>query len=61
MIPDCRTVDSGIATVIVDKNHAAVTSVTDRSMILVKRSVVFDGPSETVRNDLEMIRKHLGL
>jgi len=53
--------DSGIATVIVDKNHAAVTSVTNRSMILVKGAVVFDGPSETIRNDPEMIRKHLGV
>lgn len=53
--------DSGIATVIVDKNHAAVTAVTNRSMILVKGSVVFDGPSEAVRNDPELIRKHLGV
>ena len=53
--------DSGIATVIVDKNHSAVTSVTDRSMILVKGQVVFDGASEAVRNDPEMIRKHLGV
>jgi len=53
--------DSGIATVIVDKNHAAVTSLTDRSMILVKGQVVFDGPSEAVRNDPELIRKHLGV
>ena len=53
--------DSGIATVIVDKNHAAVTSVTDRSMILVKGKVVFDGDSETVRNDPEMIHKYLGV
>ena len=52
---------SGIATVIVDKNHAAVTSVTDRSMILVKGKVVFDGDSETVRNDPEMIHKYLGV
>ena len=53
--------DSGIATVIVDKNHAAVTSVTDRSMILVKGKVVFDGDSEAVRNDPEMIHKYLGV
>lgn len=57
-----RTIrETGIATVIVDKNHSAVTSLTDRSMILVKGTVVFDGPSETVRNDPEMIRKHLGV
>jgi len=52
---------SGIATVIVDKNHAAVTSITDRSMIVVKGRVVFDGDSEIVRKDQDMIRKHLGV
>jgi len=53
--------ESGIATVIVDKNHAAVTSLTDRSMILVKGQVVFDGASEVVRQDPELIQKHLGV
>jgi branched-chain amino acid transport system ATP-binding protein len=53
--------DTGIATVVVDKNHAAVTALTDRSMILVKGRVVFDGPSEVVRNDPELIQRHLGV
>ncbi|MDO9596320.1 MAG: ABC transporter ATP-binding protein [Azoarcus sp.] len=53
--------DCGIATVIVDKNHAAVTSITDRSMIVVKGQVVFDGASEEVRNNPEFIQKHLGV
>jgi branched-chain amino acid transport system ATP-binding protein len=53
--------DSGIATVIVDKNHAAITALTDRSMILVKGQVVFDGPSLDVRNNPELIKKHLGV
>ncbi|NMG46515.1 ATP-binding cassette domain-containing protein [Azoarcus communis] len=53
--------DSGIATVIVDKNHAAVTSITDRSMIVVKGQVVFDGASTEVRNNPELIQKHLGV
>lgn len=52
---------TGIATVIVDKNHAAVTAVTDRSMILVKGRVVFDGPSEEVRSNPELIQRHLGV
>ncbi|APR03971.1 MULTISPECIES: ABC transporter ATP-binding protein [Thauera] len=57
-----RTIrETGIATVIVDKNHAAVTALTDRSMILVKGQVVFDGPSAAVRNDPELIQKHLGV
>ena len=48
-------------TVVVDKNHSAVTALTNRSMILVKGEVVFDGPSEQVRQDPALIRKHLGV
>ena len=53
--------ESGIATVIVDKNHAAVTAITDRAVILVKGQVVFAGASETVRQTPELIHKHLGV
>jgi len=53
--------DSGIATVIVDKNHSAVTTITDRAVILVKGQVVFDGSSEEVRRSPELIHKHLGV
>ncbi|HEX5394403.1 MAG TPA: ABC transporter ATP-binding protein [Rhodocyclaceae bacterium] len=52
---------SGIATVIVDKNHSAVTSITNRSVIIVKGQVVFDGDSEIVRKDQALIQKHLGV
>ena len=52
---------SGIATVIVDKNHAAVTSITHRSVILVKGQVVFDGDSEVLRNNQALIQQHLGV
>ncbi|WP_374264315.1 ABC transporter ATP-binding protein [Zoogloea sp.] len=52
---------TGIATVIVDKNHSAVTSICDRAMILVKGQIVFDGDSETVRDDPAIIQKHLGV
>jgi branched-chain amino acid transport system ATP-binding protein len=53
--------DTGIATVVVDKNHAAVTALTDRSMILVKGRVVFDGPSEEMRNNPALVQQHLGV
>lgn len=53
--------EGDIATVIVDKNHSAVTAVTDRSMILVKGQVVFDGPSTEVRSNPELIQRHLGV
>ena len=52
---------TGIATVIVDKNHAAVTSICDRAMILVKGDVVFDGTSEEIRARPELIQQHLGV
>ena len=52
---------TGIATVIVDKNHGAVTSICDRAMILVKGVVVFDGTSDDVRDNPELIQKHLGV
>ncbi len=52
---------SGMATVIVDKNHAMVTSVTDRAVILVKGQVVFDGDCEAVRHSPDLIHKHLGV
>ena len=38
----------GIATVIVDKNYAAVTAIADRNVILVKGRVVFEGDSATL-------------
>jgi len=52
---------SGISTVIVDKNHAAVTASTSRSMILVKGQVVFDGTSEELRSRTDLIQQHLGV
>ncbi len=52
---------TGIATVIVDKNHGAVTSICDRAMILVKGQVVFDGTSDEIRAQPELIQKHLGV
>ena len=52
---------SGIATVIVDKNHAAVTASTSRSMILVKGQVVFDGASEELRRRGDLIQQYLGV
>src|SRR3954471_17512209 len=38
-----RVRESGIAAIVVDKNHAAVTAVADRAAILVKGRVVFAG------------------
>ena len=53
--------ESGIATVIVDKNFAAVNAITDRDMILVKGEVVFDGPAAELRARPEVHRRYLGV
>ena len=52
---------TNIATIIVDKNHGAVTSICDRAVILVKGNVVFDGTSEEIRSKPELIQQHLGV
>ncbi|MCE2899235.1 MAG: ABC transporter ATP-binding protein, partial [Betaproteobacteria bacterium] len=59
MVEEIRA--SGIATVIVDKNFAAVNSVTDRCVILVKGRVVFDGASAQLREAPEVAHAHLGV
>jgi branched-chain amino acid transport system ATP-binding protein len=53
--------ESGIATIVVDKNHAAVTALSDRNIILVKGQAVFDGSSEELRAAPDVLRKHLGV
>src|SRR6187397_1129459 len=42
---------AGIATVIVDKNYAAVTAITDRNVVLVKGQVAYACDSATARAD----------
>ncbi|HEY7726453.1 MAG TPA: ABC transporter ATP-binding protein [Anaeromyxobacteraceae bacterium] len=51
----------GIASVLVDKNHAAVTSLTDRNVILVKGRVVFEGDTPSLRAQPELLERHLGV
>ena len=51
----------GLATVVVDKNHAAVTALTDRNVILVKGKGVFTGTSDELRARPEILRRHLGV
>jgi branched-chain amino acid transport system ATP-binding protein len=57
-----RTVrDTGIAAIIVDKNYASVSAVTDRNVILVKGRVVFKGTGSELRQRPEVLRQHLGI
>jgi branched-chain amino acid transport system ATP-binding protein len=51
----------GIATMIVDKNYAAVTAISNRNVILVKGRVVYEGDSPSVLAQPEILRRHLGV
>jgi len=51
----------GIATLIVDKNYAAVTAIADRNVILVKGRVVFDDTSAALLADRDLLHRHLGV
>jgi branched-chain amino acid transport system ATP-binding protein len=51
---------TGIATIVIDKNHAAVTSIADRNVILVKGRVAYEGTSAEMRSQPELLKKYLG-
>ncbi len=53
--------DSGISSVIVDKNWKHVTQVSDRNVILVKGEVVFQGSSDELRSQPHLLDQHLGV
>jgi len=53
--------DCGISSVIVDKSWRHVTQVTDRSVILVKGQVAFSGSSAALRENPDLLTKHLGV
>ncbi len=52
---------TGMATVIVDKNFSAVSSIADRAMILVKGGVVYEGSAAELRDDEALHRRYLGV
>ena len=52
---------SGISTVIVDKNWQHVTKVTQRNVILVKGEVVFQGSSAELLSQPDVLNQHLGV
>ena len=52
---------SGISSVIVDKNWRHVTQVTDRNVILVKGEVVFEGRSAELIAQPGLLTQHLGV
>lgn len=52
---------SGISSIIVDKNWKHVTQITDRNVILVKGEVVFAGDTSTLLAQPELLSTHLSL
>ena len=52
---------SGLATVIVDKNYAAVMALSDSSVVLVKGRVVFAGKSSDLAGNRELMHRFLGV
>jgi branched-chain amino acid transport system ATP-binding protein len=53
--------ESGISTVIVDKNWKQVTQITDRNVILVKGQVVFEGSSAQLTAQPQLLDQYLGV
>jgi branched-chain amino acid transport system ATP-binding protein len=52
---------SGISSVIVDKNWKHVTQITDRNIILLKGHVVFTGTSDELRAKPQLLEQYLGV
>lgn len=53
--------ESGISSIIVDKNWKHVTQITDRNVILVKGEVVFEGSSQELLSQPGLLEQHLGV
>jgi branched-chain amino acid transport system ATP-binding protein len=53
--------ETGISSVIVDKNWKHVTQITDRNVILVKGEVVFEGSSPELHAQPELLTQYLGV
>lgn len=53
--------ETGISSVIVDKNWKHVTQITDRNLILVKGEVVFEGSSQDLLAQPELLEQYLGV
>ena len=51
----------GISTIIVDKNIGPILDMADRNVILVKGNIVFDGTSDQLRNNPEVLSRNIGV
>jgi branched-chain amino acid transport system ATP-binding protein len=53
--------DTGIASIIVDKNVGVLLDLADRHVILVKGEVVYDGGPAPLKDDPDILKRHIGL
>ena len=53
--------ETGMSAIIVDKNFSAVSSMTDRNIVLVKGRIVMQGSTADLKRDPEALRRHLGV
>lgn len=53
--------DTGIASIIVDKNIDNLLDIADRHLLLVKGKVVFSGSSEELKSQKSLLDTHLGV
>ncbi|KIL99387.1 Benzoate transport ATP binding protein [Paramagnetospirillum magnetotacticum MS-1] len=53
--------ETGIATIVVDKNVGVLLDLADRHVILVKGEVVFDGGPQQLKSDSSILERHIGL
>ena len=51
----------GIATLVVDKDFRSLARIADRTVLLSKGSVVFDGPPAQLTAQPELLERHLGV
>lgn len=56
-----RVKETGMASIIVDKNVSVLIDLCDRSLIMVKGEIVFDGSSPELRARPDLVREHIGL
>ncbi|MNC97207.1 hypothetical protein D3C83_147920 [compost metagenome] len=50
-----------MAAIVIDKNFAAVSALTDRNVILVKGKIVCEGTGPELRSQPELLQQYLGL
>jgi branched-chain amino acid transport system ATP-binding protein len=53
--------ETGLSAIIVDKNFSAVSSITERNIVLVKGRVVLEGNAAELNCNPEALQRHLGI